>query len=96
MVSGIQVAQRESMGRRIKWSAIAAILLLPLVAMAFTSEIKWTVSDFVAAAALLVGGGLLHDVALARMPGSAARSLATAVIVGAVLLVWAQGAVGIF
>ena len=43
---------------------VAIILLIPLVAMQFTSEVAWSASDFVLISGLLVGTGLLCELVL--------------------------------
>ena len=45
-------------------STVAVILLIPLVAMQFTSEVAWSASDFVLIGGLLVGTGLLCELLL--------------------------------
>ena len=83
------------MMRIARWSVVALLLLAPLVAMAFTDEVNWTPFDFAAAAVLLGGGMLAYEVLAPRLrPG--ARAMAGAAIGAAVAVVWAQGAVGIF
>lgn len=80
----------------IMWALIAAILLLPAIAMQFTREVAWTGSDFATAASLLVGGGLLYQFARAlplKAPYKAGIGL---FLLGIVTLIWADGAVGIF
>ena len=72
----------------------AVILSLPLLAMQVTSEVVWTLGDFVIAGALLVGTGLLYEAAV-RRAGSLTYRAAVAVALGAGLfLVWAILAVG--
>ena len=78
------------------WGLIAALLLLPLVAMQFTTEVVWDGADFAFAGLLLVGAGLLFELVARAM-----RSLSWRLAVGAglllgVLLVWADAAVGVF
>jgi hypothetical protein len=73
----------------------AFILLIPLVAMQFTAEVNWTLSDFVVAGALLFGAGLLFTL-LARLGNNRPYRLAVGVAVAAgLLLVWANLAVGL-
>ena len=72
-----------------------SILLAPLVAMQWTSEVTWTGADFGAAAALLIGTGLLYEVALRVFQTRRARIAAGAMLAGGLLLVWAELAVGI-
>jgi hypothetical protein len=57
----------------------AFILLLPLVAMLITDEVDWGLADFVFAAALLGGTGLLLELA-ARTPRNLAYRVAAAAI----------------
>jgi len=78
------------------WGAIAALLLLPLVAMQFTDEVAWTGSDFVAAGVLLIGAGSLYEIAVRVTAKAAHRVLIGAVLLAAVAIIWLEGAVGIF
>jgi hypothetical protein len=72
----------------------AFILLIPLVAMQFTNQVAWTVSDFVAAGVLLFGASctltLLFDKA------GKYRAAGTVVVVLVFIYIWAELAVGIF
>lgn len=73
----------------------ACLLLIPLVAMRFTAEVNWTLSDFVVAGGLLFGTGLTY-LLVARMGDNASYRLAVGVAVAAgLLLVWINLAVGI-
>jgi hypothetical protein len=72
-----------------------AILMVPLVAMQFTREVNWTASDFVVAALLLAGTGMLFELATARLRTRKSRLTAVAVIGLGFLFVWAELAVGI-
>ena len=71
----------------------AAILLIPFVAMQFTREVNWTASDFVIAAILLAGTGLLFELATAKLRTRKSRLIAIAVIGFCFLFVWAELAV---
>lgn len=74
----------------------ALILLVPLLAMQFTDEVVWTLLDFTVAGALLVGTGVIY-VLSARMVSSARSRVVLGVALAvALLLVWAELAVGIF
>jgi peptidoglycan/LPS O-acetylase OafA/YrhL len=75
--------------------ATAALLLVPLVAMQFTAEVKWDGLDFVVAAVLLGGTGLAWVLLSRRLSGRRQRTIAGALLLAALLLVWAQLAVGI-
>ena len=78
------------------WGGAAVIMVLPLVAMQFTSEVEWSLSDFLVMGALLGGSGLLLELATRRSTDFAYR-LGCAFAVGAAfLLIWVNGAVGFF
>ena len=71
------------------------ILLVPLVAMQFTEEVDWNVSDFVAMGTLLIGAGLVYELLMTKV---AAKYLivVAGLLMALVLLVWVELAVGIF
>ena len=74
--------------------ATACLLLIPLVAMQFSTEVVWTVSDFVIAGGLLFGAGLSY-LLVARLGSSASYRLGVGVaVVAGILLVWGNLAVG--
>jgi hypothetical protein len=74
----------------------AAVLMVPLIAMQFTQEVMWTPMDFVAAAVLLIGAGLMY-VLPARLLGTKGARIGLGVVVAILfLLLWAELAVGIF
>lgn len=77
-------------------AAIAALLLLPLIAMQFSDEVKWTPFDFVVAGVLLLTAGLTYE-AVARRGGTLAYRLTVGIVIVAVfVLVWLELAVGLF
>ncbi len=72
------------------------ILMIPLLAMQFTDEVVWDVSDFAVAGALLFSAGLAYELIAKKMSTTALR-VAVAIAIGIViLLIWAELAVGIF
>ena len=75
---------------------VALLLLVPLIAMQFTDEVNWDVSDFVVAGVLLLGTGLLCELVLRSVKQSRYRIAICAVILAALFLIWAELAVGIF
>jgi hypothetical protein len=81
--------------RRAAWVAAALILLAPLVAMPFTDEVNWTVSDFVFAGALMFGALGTYELAVRKTGNTAYRAAAGVALAATVLLLWANGAVGI-
>ena len=74
----------------------AVILLIPLVAMQFTDEVKWDLTDFVAIGILLLGAGFIYELTARKIRNAKHRFILGVVIVAAVLLIWAELAVGIF
>lgn len=91
------LAIKQNMTRRlIVWAAVvAALLLIPLVAMQFTEEVNWDLFDFAVMGAMLFGAGLAYEL-VARKGGATAYRVAVGLaLVGVFLLVWINGAVGI-
>ncbi len=82
--------------RLLLWLSLGALLAAPLIAMQFTSEVSWTGSDFAAMAVLLTVAGLAVELLLSRLWTPRMRLLGCLGILGAVVLVWVEGAVGIF
>jgi bacteriorhodopsin len=72
------------------------LLLIPLVAMQFTNEIKWDLKDFLVMGAMLFVTGLLIEVVFRRFKNSVFKWLFCGFVILAFLLVWAEMAVGIF
>jgi len=66
-----------------------------MIAMQFTDEVNWTLSDFIVAGMLLSGAGLLFDLVIRKVNKSEYRTIVYVVIVIVFLLVWAELAVGI-
>lgn len=77
-------------------SVAGALLLLPLIAMQFTSEVVWTASDFITAGILLFGTGLAIELAIRKVTNPRNRFFAIGAILFVLFLVWAELAVGIF
>jgi peptidoglycan/LPS O-acetylase OafA/YrhL len=77
-------------------TAAGLLLLLPLIAMQFTAEVAWTLSDFVVAGVLFFGTGLLCEFVLRRVKKRRGRLLICGAILAALILVWIEMAVGIF
>ena len=76
--------------------AVAFLLLIPLVAMQFTNEVKWTLSDFGVAAFLLLGTGLLCEIVIRKVRTINLRFALCAALLAVLVLVWLELAVGIF
>lgn len=75
---------------------VASLLLIPLLAMQFTSEVKWQLNDFLAAAILLFGTGLILELVIQKITNTKTRIILCVAVVLILLLVWADLAVGIF
>jgi hypothetical protein len=87
--------RRGSRWRIAIWAVIAALILLPLLAMQFTDEMAWGAADFVMAGALLFGAGLTYEL-MARTRANIVYRAAVGVALGAALiLVWLSLGVGI-
>jgi peptidoglycan/LPS O-acetylase OafA/YrhL len=76
--------------------AVVLLLLIPLIAMQFTAEVNWTLSDFVVAAVLLLGTGLMCELVIRKVKKPVHRLAICAVILVLLFLVWVELAVGIF
>jgi hypothetical protein len=70
------------------WIGAAALLLLPAIAMRFTSAMRWGAEDFAAIAVLLLGTGLLVEGAR-RIRPAGLRAAALVAVPGLAVLVWA-------
>ena len=87
--------RRGSRMRIAAWAAAALLLLLPLVAMQFTDEVVWDVTDFAFAGALLVGTGVTFELAARKTGDNAYRAAVGVALAAAFILIWVNGAVGI-
>jgi hypothetical protein len=76
--------------------ATALILLIPLIAMQFAAEVVWDATDFIVAGALLFLTGLAYELTLRKVGAGGLRIATIVVITAALLLVWAELAVGVF
>jgi peptidoglycan/LPS O-acetylase OafA/YrhL len=75
---------------------VAFLLLIPFIAMQFTNEVNWNFFDFVAAAVLLLGTGLLCEFVLRKVKNKTHRIIVCLTLLFVLLLIWAELAVGIF
>lgn len=75
---------------------VALILAIPLVAMQFTSQVDWKLSDFVIMGTLLSITGLAIDLVIRKVKSSNWRIGICLVILILLFLTWAELAVGLF
>ena len=77
-------------------ASAAIILVTPLIAMQFTSEVDWTRSDFVIMGVMLFGTGLLCELILRKVKSFKSRMAICGVVLFIFFLIWGELAVGIF
>ena len=73
-----------------------AILSIPFIAMQFTKEVNWTLSDFVIMGGMLFATVFAIDLVLKKFKTLKSRLVIVSVIVLLLMIVWAEMAVGIF
>ncbi|WP_439538045.1 hypothetical protein [Sphingomonas sp.] len=81
--------------RLIGWGGIAGLLLLPAVAMQFTTEVNWTGGDFLFAFLMLGSVGLAVELTVRANPAWSYRASMGIVLAACFLTVWINLAVGI-
>lgn len=77
-------------------TAVALLLLVPLIAMQFTNEVNWTVFDFMVAAVLLLGAGISGEYLLRKVKTMRQRILIGLALLVTLIIIWVELAVGIF
>ena len=77
-------------------SIALSLLLLPLLAMPFTTEMQWDETDFIVMGGMLVTVALLCEGSLRLVKSFRGRLLLCAAILLLFFLVWGELAVGIF
>lgn len=98
MTRTIKPTRNDRMTQRLRllgWALVAALLVTPAVAMRFTAEVQWTTSDFVFAGVILIGAGVVAELAVRASSDWSYRIGAGLAVLASVLLVWINGAVGI-
>ena len=81
--------------RIIGWGGAAALLLTPLVAMQFTSEVDWSLADFVVMGAMMLAVGIPIELAVRASDSLAYRLGAALALITGFLLIWVDLAVGV-
>lgn len=80
----------------ILWAALGTVFVGLAITTQLTHEMKWGIGDFVAAAVLLLAAGAAVELP-ARLIGSRRMRIGvTGLLIVAVMLIWADGAVGVF
>jgi hypothetical protein len=81
---------------KIMSGTVVFLLLIPAVAMQFTNEVKWSISDFIIAGLLLFGTVLVLEFILRKVTKKENRLLFVILILALLVLTWLELAVGIF
>ena len=76
--------------------AAGLLLLLPLIAMQFTTEVNWSDFDFLVMGVLLLGTGLGCELVLRKVRKTEHRLLLVVGVLLVFFLVWAELAVEVF
>jgi hypothetical protein len=72
------------------------LLSIPLIAMQFSKEVKWSLSDFAIAGVILFGTAFTINLILEKFKTAKSRWILILAIFSIVFLLWAELAVGIF
>lgn len=84
-------------GKRLLVWAVSVVLLLmvPLLAMQFTAEVKWDLADFLVMGGLLYGIGLFYEFIVRKSSQRTYRAAFGLAIAAIFFLFWVNSAVGI-
>lgn len=74
---------------------IASILLAPLIAMQFSTEVQWTAGDFIIAAILLSSFALLIEFLIRKKQQGKRRTVLILLAILTLLFLWGEMAVGL-
>ena len=91
-----QTLQGSKLRITIILAATGLLLSIPLIAMQFTNEVKWTPSDFAVAAILFLSTGIAIELVIRNLRTGTTRTIMLIVILISLFLIWAELAVGIF
>lgn len=75
---------------------VLALLAIPFTAMQFSSEVNWSLFDFVLMGFMLLTVGLSIELVLRKVKQKRNRFILLLSIIAIFLLVWAELAVGVF
>jgi hypothetical protein len=93
-MASIGESKRGVSWRVVGWGGAVALLAAPFVAMRFTSEVNWSPGDFVFAGLLFGAVGLCIELAARSSSDWAWRGGVGFAALSGLMLVWANGAVG--
>ncbi|MEO5571244.1 MAG: hypothetical protein ABIT08_10465 [Bacteroidia bacterium] len=74
----------------------ALLLLIPLIGMQFTDEVKWDARDFIVAGVLLLSTGLACELVFRKFKKTKLRVAICVSLLLVLFLIWAELAVGLF
>ena len=77
-------------------SIVVTVLLIPFIAMQFTNTVNWQLNDFALMGGLLLAAGLLIELVFRKVQLTKNKLIICSLILLALLLVYAELAVGIF
>ena len=95
MRQGPRIKNILPQGRQWLWALACALLLLPLAAMAVGADVHWEVGDFIFAALLILAPLGFYEILAQRIAFTYLRRAYIIIMAATVLMLWAQGAVGI-
>ncbi|MCG2611458.1 hypothetical protein LZZ90_08055 [Flavobacterium sp. SM15] len=75
---------------------VVILLLILFIAMQFTNEVNWSLTDFVIAGTLLLATGLLCELVIRKIKNTKYRIVICTILVIALIILWIELAVGIF
>lgn len=78
------------------WSLVPILLAIPYIGMQFTDAVNWGPGDFLFTALLLIAAGLVIEFAMRTLKNPMRRITAVFAVIGSLLMIWAEMAVGIF
>lgn len=81
---------------RIIYSIAGILLLLPYVAMQFSSEVNWTVIDFGVASVLLFSLTFILNLIINKIKPKRSKIILMIIVFLAFIILWVEMAVGIF
>jgi MFS family permease len=91
----LEQAARSGWWRWLGWGGAAALLITPLVAMQFTSEVNWTAGDFMFAGFMFAAVGIVMELTVRASRSIAYRAGVGFALASAFFLIWVNLAVGI-